>query len=166
MIGPRRNPPKRSHGRHSAPLPDLPTAPDDKRLRAAMAAKYGRFCGVCGTPIDSHEGVTVWRKCATRYGQTTACLACGPSLEGERHGEDFWAGHCTCGRQVLRERRNASAFYCCDRHEWSDRNKTRAKPAPKRRHCDTCGKSFVPEKESARYCSNACRQRAYRARAA
>jgi hypothetical protein len=37
-------------------------------------------------------------------------------------------------------------------------------PEPFKQSCEACGQTFVPERRSARYCSNACRQRAYRQR--
>ena len=38
-------------------------------------------------------------------------------------------------------------------------------PNPKARACETCGENFEPPRSNARFCSNACRQRAYRVRA-
>lgn len=38
----------------------------------------------------------------------------------------------------------------------------RSRPAP--RECAACGSTFTPSRADARYCSPACRQRAYRAR--
>jgi hypothetical protein len=44
---------------------------------------------------------------------------------------------------------------------WRDQNETA--PAP-RRVCDECGKAYAPHRSSSRFCSQACKQRAYRKR--
>ena len=38
--------------------------------------------------------------------------------------------------------------------------------SPRRRACRTCGRTYVPPRADGRYCSPACRQRAYRQRRA
>lgn len=40
--------------------------------------------------------------------------------------------------------------------------KWRRKHARKDRICQTCGKPFTPKRSDAKYCCNACRQKAYR----
>jgi hypothetical protein len=40
----------------------------------------------------------------------------------------------------------------------------RAKRKPPARNCEVCEEQFEPKRSDARYCSNACRQDAYRTR--
>jgi hypothetical protein len=73
-----------------------------------------------------------------------------------------------CGRPVHQSGRVAvlSNFVCsweCRRRAyWGGRYEPR--PAPKGRACAECGERFYPKRTDAKFCSVACKQRAYRAR--
>jgi hypothetical protein len=67
------------------------------------------------------------------------------SANYEREGQPI---HMACSRRCAERARNAR------------RRKSTPKP------CETCGETFTPIRADANYCSNACRQRAYRQRKA
>ena len=155
-------------GHYSKPAENLPIAPDNRELRAALAKKYGRFCGQCGAEIARHCSVwshfTPWRS----PWKTTVCMAFGPDISPDvdtgRSSYPYRSGVCTCGRRVFRDGLRSKHTFCCDQHEWESRNRVRQHADPKKRHCEGCGISFTPEKDTARFHSNACRQKAYRQR--
>lgn len=74
-----------------------------------------------------------------------------------------------CGRPVhwSGRRRFPMHFVCswgCQRRAWWGKSRYVPRPAPKGRACADCGKRFYPKRTDARFCSAACRQRAYRER--
>ena len=60
-----------------------------------------------------------------------------------------------------------SARYCsyrCKNDAQIARKRERRIAAREPRPCNSCGETFIPRRKDALYCSNACRQRAYRGR--
>jgi hypothetical protein len=75
-------------------------------------------------------------------GTAAPCVTCGQMIAGSRGREQPR----TCSRECGYHRPRRRAV----RHE--------------PRACDVCGETFTPRRADARYCSPACRQRAYRKR--
>jgi hypothetical protein len=78
---------------------------------------------------------------------------------------------CTsCGRPVVRTTDSVWRVLdvCCSRRCYAAARTRQARERRRRaradRVCDTCGETFTPSRSDAVYCSNACRQRAYRGR--
>jgi hypothetical protein len=69
-----------------------------------------------------------------------------------------------CGREFYT--RIASKKYCyyglCGNRGYQKELKQRRLEQRKEKTCKGCGKTFTPKRSDAVYCSNACRQRAYR----
>jgi hypothetical protein len=109
----------------------------------------GLFCHGCVSKWHSS-----WLRAAS---EPTPCAGeCGVLVSGwyrysyyssnyEREGEPL---HTTCSARCAERARNAR----------------RRKSTPTA--CASCGETFTPQRSDARYCSPACRQRAYRERAA
>jgi hypothetical protein len=73
-----------------------------------------------------------------------------------------------CGRRRHRNRGwGTSRAYCCDACAHAadlKRRRSRRRTWHPKQTCATCGAAFTPTRSDARYCSPACRQRAYRQR--
>jgi hypothetical protein len=52
----------------------------------------------------------------------------------------------------------------CTREMYTTRRREHRAATRANRPCETCGDTFTPPRADGRYCSDACRQRAYRAR--
>jgi hypothetical protein len=95
------------------------------------------------------------------------CPACARKADHPYgYGWHSDSGRCEgCGRKVIEPSRwtwGGRRIVAC-----SERCRERARrlrPQPAARKCDSCGKSFKPSRVDARYCSSACRQKAYRRR--
>src|SRR6476620_3188517 len=74
------------------------------------------------------------------------CQQCGRPLH--------WSGRCPMPQHFV------CSWECKSRAYWGNRYTPR--PAPKRRACPTCNKGFYPKRSDTRFCSAACKQRAYR----
>jgi len=105
-------------------------------------------------PDNSYAVVrSVCAECWSKHFATQAARAPGPC--------------CACGRPVIHSirRRSPKHFVCSD----ECRRATYLAEARKRRklhkrNCDCCGSSFMPARSDARFCSPACKQKAYRQR--
>jgi hypothetical protein len=150
-----------------------------KRLRRAQ--KDASFCGECETPLKTVYRVRVELGDQPLSGilkkaVVPLCRTC--AKEEIRYGlhSDAWlmkARPCEgCGRPVVQ-----SESWSYRRQHWlcSDRcrdivraaaARDRRRDALEERPCEDCGELFEPRRADARYCSAACRQRAYRSRAA
>jgi hypothetical protein len=79
-----------------------------------------------------------------------------------------------CGRDVHLSRRSESGprrrtyAYCHEYCQWAyyNRRRSEALAADRQRTCLTCEATFTPPRRDTRYCSGACKQLAYRQRAA
>jgi hypothetical protein len=157
--------------------------PDDERLvrtRAEKtlvweAAKYARWCCECGRDIA--PGETVVRR--RRYGAMRDgggvyiyCEDCGPKGYPLKP-----CAHCGRGVHLIfverwmlvdsSVRRLAQLPFCCDRcaaQYWNEPRKQRRAEARASLRCQECAEVIDAGRSDAKYCSSACRQRAYRAR--
>jgi hypothetical protein len=96
---------------------------------------------------------------ATDYKLTPVCDACVTPKEAANTTK---ASNCAvCGQRMMTAPfppRSVCSSRCYQRQ-------LRArKRASARATCSTCGLGFVPKRKDARFCSDACRQRAYRGR--
>ena len=171
-------------GQHRGPDGRYGYRPDDNARGPVTVT-----CAGCGRDIPPDELIYVDRE---RYvfigdGYVTSSLPIGPwcaQCEGTaKPGNRPWnsAGrhayqdggwtwipeppHCcrTCGRMF----RAARAAYCSDRCEnagRTDRQRAAREGLRSRRQCSACGEFFAAPRGDARYCSPACRQKAYRER--
>ena len=109
-----------------------------------------------------------------RFGAHTstgsACERC--RAEPPKDGEWFFRGPwiavwlcCACGRPVFvdREEKALRHFVCgpeCRLVVYNEQRDRRMTP----RACAACGETFRPKRADSRYCSEACKRQAYRAR--
>ena len=68
----------------------------------------------------------------------------------ENHFVGFLCADCADAQKKARRNRRLAHGRAAERGEF--------------RHCDHCGETYEPKRTDARYCSQACRQRAYRQR--
>lgn len=167
-IGPEVNPSWPDRG---AGLRHLMMTPDETRSAATAAV-----CAKCGASIDSRESVWVVREKSTHM---ALCRACGWSYEPPREiysllcyppgARWLWrSGSCDgCGRKVhILPRLRMTRMFCCGqcRSRFYRYGDDAISAARRKFVCEVCGSDFKPAKATARTCSDACRQRAYRAR--
>ncbi|SRR5712692_7367009 len=143
----------------------------ERRGRARTAARLGTSCGLCGSALAADA--PVWLEGIyggpNIFGHITRWQA--PVCEGCHLKQARW---CTpqpcegCGRPVhyrpsYRRRRHV---HCSARCAWTATNRRRstATAAARRKACTVCGTVFDAPRRDARTCSPACRQRAYRQR--
>jgi hypothetical protein len=86
----------------------------------------------------------------------------------ERVSRNYWltakpCSHCQRPVIVERHRRGLHFFVCGTECRQAMYANTRRR-TPKKATCVVCKKRFLPPRADAEYCSNACRQRAYRLR--
>lgn len=142
------------------------------------AERTGDTCGNCGSPIDHDQRAY---RCAYRrrwgslfgtgsfvFAYATTCGNCYSStpflhLAG---GEHEIPTECySCHRRLVvggyraNQRWVACSTRCLAALRREDRRDKRSTTT-----CSTCGETFTPARADARYCSSACRQRAYRQR--
>jgi hypothetical protein len=150
------------------------TPPDHRRRRqqATEAAQHAKCCGQCGEPIES--GDPIWRGRISCYSwstyshlMTALCDTCGrkrPAWVRQRPCV-------TCGRDVIDldtvgiNRRHATCCEDCANEARYARRRDRLAKA-RQKVCPTCDSEFIGSRSDSKFCSNACRQRAYRQRAA
>jgi hypothetical protein len=164
---------------------------NEEECRRIGRARYdASLCGRCGTAIA--PGEPVWRAhCWVELAAEMAmeedghpntgrylaptCSACAPPTLYPDLYPNYAARPCEgCGRAVYenpgswyRPRRIPSRAYCCIRCRWAAQARRRSERRAERRshrRCRSCGEPFQPGHLWARYCSAACRQRAYRQR--
>src|SRR5690606_4489879 len=127
------------------------------------AQKTAKWCASCGGDFADGQGVW-WRRGAP------ICRDCAPPDDGYlyRWVERTCIG---CGRPVTevvsvtaRVRRYRAV--CSQRRYVRYQSSTRAaqRADDRLRDCQTCGERFTPPRSDGRYCSPACRQKAYRRR--
>jgi len=121
----------------------------------------------------------IWRDRWENQTTGSLCAKCASSVEEQSRQQQHWRPAepcCHCGRPViLNGRRKKPIHVVCSvkcRHAAyaaAARNRARARQrSPGERSCANaaCGEGFVPKRSDARYCSPACKQSAYRRRAA
>ena len=117
-------------------------------------------------------GETVWTEtadswCNAENARKIVCEACASTYGGLPVLDSHPCGG--CGRTIA-TRYPALLTYCSERCEMDAKNqRARDKRADEREkvaQCERCGSSFTTTRTDARFCSNAHRQAAYRARKA
>ncbi len=129
----------------------------------ACANRDCRWCGRCGRYLTEDE--PVWRSYEQRPGIVTICCDC---YDEYSRSQDFWTGRrCEqCGRLVhsVRSRLREFCSETCRAEFTADQRRGARSEARAGRRCEQCNEILDADRCDARYCSNACRQRAYRAR--
>ena len=69
-----------------------------------------------------------------------------------------------CGREFYTqiETKKYCLYSLCGNHGYQKELKQRQQESRKNMVCPVCAKTFTPKRSDAKYCSNACRQKAYR----
>jgi hypothetical protein len=113
-----------------------------RNVAVQRGAVWGQYSGTYFKPIDA---------------ETRAMLLRGQAVEAPCE---------VCGTRVVTLVGRFRYTYCSAgcRLELSDRRKRQGHVSVPPRACTECGEPFTPKRRDARYCSNACRQRAYRER--
>jgi hypothetical protein len=139
-----------SYGKADAIITNPPFSRENRPLMHRMIL---HFQGIAPTWLLLPHDWSTNRRSASYLRRCSDIVAIGRVkwIEGSKHtGKDnyawyrFDAGH-----------KAGPVFHCRDQGETI--------PA-RRRTCERCGKSYEPERSSARFCSPACRQSAYRKR--
>jgi hypothetical protein len=137
-------------------------------------------CAKCQRELERHETVyRVWRRddfngrYVSIFGGFNALPICSLCID-----ESNWRDPCPCercGRPVINEAgRPAPKIVVCSRacqngaynaRAWQRRKQARMR-ARKKSVCAQCAKPFILARDDAQYCSNRCRQLAYRKRQA
>lgn len=128
-----------SDGRHNADAPE------------------GRYYPACRCPGE--DGDRKWLK-------PEPCAYCDRPVANDRETANPW--RFTRDWQGWDEERPPTPRTFCSENcrRAFQRAKARAKRGTPERDCEGCGERFTPTRSDARYCSPACKQRAYRGRAA
>jgi hypothetical protein len=132
-----------------------------------------RNCAFCARDLQPDE--PVWRRRIGRSGSyivTPVCDNCNDrACAGLSRNEVVPASPCeACGRPVhqMERRRTRRHVYCCDQckanGEAGIARERRATARGSTRPCADCGEHFEPTRADVRFCSGACKQRAYRKR--
>jgi predicted nucleic acid-binding Zn ribbon protein len=130
----------------------------------AAAAKHQLNCRGCGQPMMTpnrpysfgREKLTAALRSALPSGDSGQDMALDRWRERFRRKLDGQDG---AHRSGLRYREEVCSDRCAQR--WRRKRRAQKRPAA---HCAMCGTSFVPTRRDAQFCSNACRQWAYRQR--
>ncbi len=149
------------------PNPDAETLA--QRERYSDSAK-GLVCYDCGHNHSPREtiyygSVRGWGFCSHTYKKASYCESCKPSLWNTEY-----ANCDTCNRTVYYPYRNIDRrhLFCsekCGRDHYN--NVQREKRLRNRqKECDGCSKAFTAPRSDTKFCSTACKQKAYRQRQA
>jgi hypothetical protein len=161
-------------------IPDLIAAlrasVDARTLRLRKAATHGKICGGCGRKLRADEPVWRYQQQTGRglFGGTCSDLAPYCAECRRDYWDVFQSGECgTCGRPVHNtDRRRRRWIFCCgqcrgrhlEAHQAATARQRRAEARGASRPCVECGEHFEPRRADSKYCSPACKQKAYRKR--
>ena len=159
------------------PVPELAVAfagGDEGKARAERGAAFllhtAQLCPRCQHVFADGE-IVYRRKVGWGGSVKTLCADCASAPTWGKWGEPQT---CAAGCGVLvvspwrwdsHAREYVPTFTACSTH-CDARAAAEAKRRSRERRCDDCGHTFDPTRADARYCSNACRQHAYRRRRA
>jgi len=153
---------------------DDASAAERRAIRRAIrnAQETATCCANCQRGLGPDE--PVWRTSISMgrsfFGgwRTTVAPVCGECRwDSRNYGSP---SPCEgCGRPVYNERNSRVRFltFCCERCRrraqaaWACEQRRRARST---RRCEMCGETFELTRTDAKFCSDACRQRAYRQR--
>jgi len=153
-----------------------PRSDDD--VRASVAKRFLPYAaercdgwrdgGSCEYVFQTGDKVGRWRSGGLgRWELVTRCAECA-NIGAATKGEPCEGG---CGLLVVsffrfdRRRWHHSEYRTCSKRCTEIAAKRRRRHATtSERSCETCGETFAPPRSDGRYCSNACRQKAYRKR--
>lgn len=161
-----------------------PEAVTATRLEGYPAGPASVTCAKCGGSIPSGENMLVMHVRHSRLGiakGASLCMQCMaelvkecrpyycyhvpwecPGPRGRRTHLDYQHWCDRCGRPFLGAlARRYCSDACGELTRASRRDRSRDRDA---RACETCGDTFTPPRSDGRYCSSACRQKAYRRR--
>lgn len=151
-------------------LRSIPAAPANQRAeRAFEAAERAEWCARCGRDLDPVEPVWWHGRLGPRRRNVAPVGECCrlPDYVTRDHGWYAQQQACeACGRAVW-HRWPSRQPVCCEQHRYkaqAARRSAERHQARADRECVGCGSTFTPARSDARYCSPACRQRAYRRR--
>jgi predicted nucleic acid-binding Zn ribbon protein len=120
--------------------------------RPHFKAESGKaaICRNCGGELKPPERINLYRRSVELY-----CDACAKR-------EDWIPDHrcVVCGVVMIGQASRCSET--CDRKAASEARRKRRAWRRGKKICQTCGERFEPTRTDAKYCSAACRQRAYR----
>jgi hypothetical protein len=148
---------------------------DDARRRRSIihnAQETCSQCASCGRALSA--GAPIWRQDLSlgpgifgrwRYTVAPVCEQCCSEYTDFRLPCPCEG----CGRPVHQQAdaRFRYHLFCCEKCEQAARAtaaRQRRSDARGTRSCETCGETFEPTRADSRFCSSACRQRAYRNR--
>jgi len=153
---------------------------DERGKKVRFARLDGKACGLCARPFDDGEAVYRLRLRKTDTSEIAPiCHQCFEAYVKEWWGIKiigvFSTEKCAnCGRTVHQTelRLRAKRTFCCDACQtkhgavfYAERaRKLRADQRGPSRECSECGDHFEPHRADAQFCSNGCRQKAYRKR--
>ena len=132
-------------------------------------------CGRCGEELTGIiYRLERWYIGGRHSGPPGPVPICGTCFERKRsYLATPWTYRCpaepceACGRSVVSNLRYGRRFvYCsarCARRLYN-RNRSEKRAASRRSTCGACGEQMSPSRSDAYYCTNACRQQAYRKR--
>jgi len=139
----------------------------------AIVGRAGGHCVRCRAPLSKHIPAIVVLQafveellldgsfCVYRTERAAVCESCARPVELAIATQSAICEGC---EQRLLHRDGSRSPVCC-----SSRCEQRVRRRERRliwsSPCDGCGNSFNPQRADARFCSGACRQRAYRQRA-
>jgi hypothetical protein len=138
----------------------------EDRERVHRAIESASHCLECGKELGPQE--PVWRSRSYRWRRVVACCKeCRTSRTGWFEDPKPCEA---CGRIVHNEptMRDRVVTFCCSQCAKSAYvTRTRklradARPRSETSSCILCHKPFEPKRSDAQFCSNACRQKAYR----
>ncbi len=139
----------------------------------ALATLTAEICGRCGVPLD--PGTPIFR---LGRRPEALCSRCAPSsrsselvlrgvrlsLPGAQHAPERLCETCRRGVVLVNDARWRRHCFCSERCEWRFYNRLAAARRAEARGPKVCpcGRPFIGTRRDARFCSAACRQRAYR----
>jgi hypothetical protein len=138
-----------------------------------MSQINGGYCSRCQAKFAPDQVVVVVRK-GDKWFETdwvTVCAACAEPAEQARAKYKVMCEGCSqpmlTPRYPCAVRRWVSSWKNIGEHVCSKRCEQRYRRRLQREsrdetHCTVCGVGFRPKRADAKFCSNACRQRAYR----
>lgn len=132
------------------------------RRRMYEAIRYGKHCGQCGQAFT--PGEPIWRDLRVS-GFGPVCEPC--HSKHRRFTPPEPCNHCERPVYQPANNRPRKHVFCCRACQISESAaKAKARRAAQRdtATCLDCGEVFEPQRRGVRYCSAACKQRAYRRR--